>query len=143
VRFLLDTNVLSEPTKPRPDQNVLHWLELQDEDHLFLSVISIAEIKRGIALIGSGKRSASLGAWLKNDMLLRFERRIIHVDEEISLAWGDLMGVAKRLARPLSSMDGFIAATAITKNMIVVTRNAKDFSFLNIETINPWEEISE
>jgi len=143
VRFLLDTNVLSEPTKPRPDLNVLHWLELQDEDHLFLSAISIAKIQRGIALIGGGKKSASLSAWLKSDMLLRFERRIIHVDEEISLAWGDLMGVAKKLARPLSSMDGFIAATAIAKNMVLATRNTKDFDFLNIAIVNPWEEVLE
>jgi len=137
--FLLDTNVLSEPTKPRPDLHVLHWLETVEEDHLFLSVVSIAEIQRGIALMDRGKRSRMLTTWLENALLPRFERRIVHVDEAIAMTWGNLMGVAKTMARPLSSMDGLIAATAASNDMTLATRNTKDFDFLGIKLINPWK----
>lgn len=138
MRLLLDTNVLSEVTKPRPDIRVLEWLDGLDEDRAFISVVSIAEIRRGVALMDNGRKRDALAEWLAQDLPQRFERRVIPVDEPVALAWGDLMGAAKRSGRGMSSMDGLIAATAIARQLTLATRNIKDFEGLGIELFDPW-----
>jgi len=138
--FLLDTNVLSELVKPVPNLKVLTWLEKADEDRLFLSVVSIAEIKHGISLKDKGRKQNSLTAWLENDLLPRFDKHIIPIDQTIALAWGDLMGLSKRQGRHLAALDGFIAATTKTYHLTLVTRNIKDFDFLGLNLFNPWDE---
>jgi predicted nucleic acid-binding protein len=138
VKLLLDTNVLSEVTKPRPDEGVLKWLHGLDEDRTFISIVSIAEIRRGVALMDSGRKRDALGEWLSHELPQRFERRIIPVEGPVALAWGDLMALAKRSGRGLSSMDGLIAATAVAHQLTLVTRNTKDFEGLGIDMIDPW-----
>ena len=138
MRLLLDTNVLSEVTRPAPDLRVLRWLDRLDEDRSFISVVSIAEIRRGVALMDDGRRRDALAEWLARDLLQRFEQRVFHVDEPIALAWGDLMALAKRHGRGLSSMDGLIAATAISKELTLATRNTKGFEGFGIELCDPW-----
>lgn len=138
MRLLLDTNVLSEVTKPTPDMRVLAWLDRLDEDRSFISIVSIAEIRRGVALMDNGRKRDALAEWLARDLPQRFERRIIPVDEPVALSWGDLMGRAKRSGRGLSSMDGLIAATAIAHDLILATRNTRDFEGFGIELIDPW-----
>ena len=138
MRLLLDTNVLSEVTKPSPDTNVLGWLDRLDEDRTFISVVSIAEIRRGVALMNEGRRRDSLAEWLSRELPQRFEQRVLPVDEAVALAWGDLMGVAKRRGRGLSSMDGLIGATAIAQSLTLATRNTKDFEGFGIDLYNPW-----
>ena len=138
MRLLLDTNVLSEVTKPSPDANVLGWLDRLDEDRTFISVVSIAEIRRGVALMDEGRRRDSLTEWLARELPQRFEQRVLPVDEAVALAWGDLMGVAKRRGRGLSSMDGLIGATAIAQSLTLATRNVKDFDGFGIDLYNPW-----
>ena len=138
MRLLLDTNVLSEVTRPNPDMRVLAWLDQLDEDRSFVSIISIAEIRRGIALMDNGRKRDALVEWLARDLPQRFERRIIPVDEPVALAWGDLMGRAKRSGRGLSSMDGLIAATAVAHDLTLATRNTRDFEGFGIELIDPW-----
>ena len=138
MRLLLDTNVLSEVTKPSPDTDVLGWLDRLDEDRTFISVVSIAEIRRGVALMDEGRRRDSLTEWLARDLPQRFEQRVLPVDEAVALAWGDLMGVAKRRGRGLSSMDGLIGATAIAQRLTLATRNIKDFDGFEIDLYNPW-----
>ncbi|WP_037078292.1 type II toxin-antitoxin system VapC family toxin [Neorhizobium vignae] len=138
MRLLLDTNVLSEVTKPRPEAHVLEWLDGLDEDRAFISVVSIAEIRRGVALMDTGRKRDALAEWLARDLPHRFEHRVIPVDEPVALAWGDLMGLAKRSGRGLASMDGLIAATAIAHDLTLVTRNTKDFEGFGIEIIDPW-----
>ncbi|SFU22412.1 type II toxin-antitoxin system VapC family toxin [Mesorhizobium sp. YR577] len=139
MRLLLDTNVLSEVTKPNPDAHVLEWLDSLDEDRSFISVVSIAEIRRGVALMVNGRKRDSLAEWLAEDLPQRFEHRVLAVDEPVALAWGDLMGLAKRRGRGLSSMDGLIAATAIAQKLVLATRNIKDFEGFGIELFNPWD----
>lgn len=140
MRLLLDTNVLSEVTKPRPEGRVLEWLDGLDEDRTLISVVSIAEIRRGVALMDNGRKRDALVEWLARDLPQRFERRVIPVDERVALAWGDLMGDAKRSGRGMSSMDGLIAATAIAHDLALATRNTKDFEGFGIELIDPWVE---
>lgn len=138
MRLLLDTNVLSEVTKPSPDRGVLKWLDGLDEDRAFISVVSLAEIRRGVALMDEGRRREALGEWLARDLPQRFEHRVLVVDEPVALAWGDMMGLAKRRGRGLSSMDGLIAATAIAHDLTLATRNTKDFEGFGIEVFDPW-----
>jgi predicted nucleic acid-binding protein len=138
VRLLLDTNVLSEVTRPAPDARVLDWLDGLDEDRSFISVVSIAEIRRGVALMDEGRKREALADWLARDLPQRFEQRVLPVNEPVALAWGDLMGLAKRRGRGLSSMDGLIAATAIAQELTLATRNTKDFEGFGIELFDPW-----
>ncbi|WP_019171819.1 type II toxin-antitoxin system VapC family toxin [Pseudaminobacter salicylatoxidans] len=138
MRLLLDTNVLSEVTKPSPDTYVLEWLHRLDEDRTFISVVSIAEIRRGVALMDKGRRRDALTEWLARELPQRFEQRVLPVDEAVALAWGDLMGVTKRRGRGLSSMDGLIGATAIAQGLTLATRNIKDFDGFDIDLYNPW-----
>lgn len=138
MRLLLDTNVLSEVTKPAPEQRVLNWLGGLDEDRAFISVISIAEIRRGIALMDAGRRRNALDAWLASDLPQRFDQRILPVNEEVAVVWGDLMALTKRRGRGLSSMDALIGATAITNDLTLATRNQKDFEDLGVRLFDPW-----
>ncbi|PDQ20878.1 VapC toxin family PIN domain ribonuclease [Mesorhizobium sanjuanii] len=138
MRLLLDTNVLSEVTRPAPDARVLNWLDGLDEDRSFISVVSIAEIRRGVALMDEGRKREALAEWLAQDLPQRFEQRVLLVDEPVALAWGDLMGLAKRRGRGLSSMDGLIAATAIARELTLATRNTRDFEGFGIELFDPW-----
>ncbi|TZG32415.1 type II toxin-antitoxin system VapC family toxin [Agrobacterium sp. B1(2019)] len=138
MRLLLDTNVLSEVTKPRPDERVLKWLHELDEDRAFISIVSIAEIRRGVALMDSGRKRDALKEWLTYDLPQRFEHRTIPVDGPVAFAWGDLMALAKRNGRGLASMDGLIAATAVAHDLTLATRNTKDFEGLGIDIVDPW-----
>ncbi|MBB5278752.1 hypothetical protein HNR26_004866 [Rhizobium rosettiformans] len=138
MRLLLDTNVLSEVTKPSPDEGVLRWIHGLDEDRTFISIVSIAEIRRGVALMDSGRKRDALGEWLAHDLPQRFENRIIPVEGPVALAWGDLMALAKRSGRGLTSMDGLIAATAVAHQLTLATRNTKDFEGFGVDIINPW-----
>lgn len=138
MKLLLDTNVLSEVTRPWPDTRVLDWLDGLDEDRSFISVVSIAEIRRGVALMDEGRKREALAEWLARDLPQRFEQRVLRVDEPVALAWGDLMGLAKRQGRGMSSMDGLIAATAIARKLTLATRNTRDFEGFGIELFDPW-----
>jgi predicted nucleic acid-binding protein len=138
VKTLLDTNVLSEVTRPHPATHVLEWLDALDEDKTFISVVSLAEIRRGIALLDQGRRRSVLSEWLAADLPQRFGDRIIPVDQPVALAWGDLMAAAKRSGRGMSAMDGLIAATAIACDLTLATRNIKDFEGLDIKLLDPW-----
>lgn len=139
MRLLIDTNVLSEVRKPRPNESVLKWLHGLDEDRTFISVVSIAEIRRGVALMDSGRRRDALDEWLAHDLPQRFGNRIIPVEGSVALAWGDLMALAKRNGRGLASMDGLIAATAIAHQLTLATRKTKDFEGFGIGIIDPWD----
>lgn len=138
MSYLLDTNVLSEVRRPAPDVRVLDWLDQVDEDRVYLSVISIAEIARGVALLDAGRRRDELAAWLEHELPARFESRLIQIDEHIALTWGRLMGEAKRAGRGLSVMDGWIAAVALVQDLVLVTRNIRDFEGLGVPLLDPW-----
>jgi toxin FitB len=140
VNLLLDTNVLSEVRRPAPDPKVIGWLDTLDEDRCFISVASIAELKRGIALMSDGRRRSALAAWLSIDLPARFADRILPIDQVVAERWGELMADSRRSGVALSVMDGFFAATALTKNLTLATRNIKDFASFGVPLFNPWDD---
>lgn len=139
MSFLVDTNVLSEVRRPTPSPKVLAWLDEVDEDRAFISVISLAELRRGVALMDDGRRKAALADWLARDLPERFAGRILTIEPAIAEAWGDLMAQSQKVGKALSTMDGFLAATALARQLTLVTRNTKDFVPLGIPLFNPWE----
>ena len=138
MTFLVGANVLSEARRPEPDRQVLEWLDRLDEDRAFISVVSLAEIRRGVALMEAGRRRDALAEWLARDLLERFAGRILAVDENTAFAWGDLMAEAKRRCIGLASMDGLLAAAALTHDLTLVTRNVRDFESLGVRLFDPW-----
>jgi toxin FitB len=138
TNYLLDTNVVSEWVKPRPDSNVIRWLADANEDSVYLSVITFAEIEQGIAEMAPGRRRDALKSWLEKDLYLRFERRILVVDFPVASTWGSLMARGRRKGTPPNPIDAFFAATAEIHSLTVVTRNTRHFDKTGISTFNPW-----
>jgi predicted nucleic acid-binding protein len=141
VSLLLDTNVLSEVQRPAPSAKVLAWLDTIDEDRAFISVASIAELRRGVALLEDGRRRTALAAWLAHDLPERFAGRVLPIDHAVAERWGDLMAQSRRSGVALSVMDGFFAATALANNLTLVTRNVKDFVAFGVLLLNPWDNV--
>jgi toxin FitB len=141
VSFLVDTNVVSEWARPTPDAGVIGWLAGADEEGVFLSVVTLAELRRGVARLPLGRRRARLDAWLRHELPLRFARRILPIDAEIAAAWGDVVAEREQRGRPISTMDAFIAATARVHRLTLVTRNAADFEGSAAPIVNPWRAV--
>lgn len=140
MSYLLDTCVLSEFTRRQPHPRVVEWLSEADEDTLFLSVLAIGEIQHGIEKLEDSPRKEELHQWLTNDLLLRFEGRIVLLDVPVLLRWGELVGRLERQGRRLPAIDGLLAATALTHDLILATRNTEDFEHTGVKLLNPWEE---
>jgi hypothetical protein len=139
VSFLLDTNVISEWVRPQPDRNVIAWTAGLDEDRVFISVISFAEIRRGVEILPNGRRRERLAAWLAEDLPARFEQRILDTDLRVAETWGMLMARGPKIGLTLGSMDAFIAATARAHGLTLATRNIKDFQRLGLSLLDPWQ----
>ena len=138
MSFLLDTNVVSEWIKPRPDPGLIAWLASVDEDRTFLSVITIAEIRFGIERREPGQRRSKLESWLHGDLKARFDERTLLVNEAVAEMWGKISAARAALGRPIGAMDGFIAATALVFGLTLVTRNTADFENTVPSLLNPW-----
>jgi predicted nucleic acid-binding protein len=138
VTYLLDTNVVSEWAKPRPNAGVVAWLAAADEDQVFLSVVTLAELRHGIERMPHGTRRTRLSEWVQHELLLRFEGRILPIDSMVANAWGVIVARAEAVGRPMSVMDGFIAATAEVQGFTLVTRNVADFESALQGIVNPW-----
>ena len=138
MNFLLDTNVVSEWTKPRPDPGVASWLADMDEDRIFISVVTLAELRHGIERLSPGARRDRLDAWLAGEVPLRFEERLLDVDAETANMWGRVMARGQAAGRPPGTMDAFIAAVVLRHDMTLVTRNVSDFEALGVRYLNPW-----
>ena len=138
MNFLLDTNVVSEWTKPRPSAGVIAWLAEADEDRIFISVITIAELRHGIERLPAGARRNRLDTWLKEQVPLRFEERLLAVAVDTANVWGRVMAQGQAAGYRPGTMDAFIAATVLRHDMTLVTRNVSDFAPLGIRLVNPW-----
>lgn len=138
MSFLLDTNVVSEWVKPRPNPGVIAWLAEVDEDRAYLSVVTLAEIRHGVERLPNGSRRRQLDAWLRDELPLRFEGRVLPVDEAVAESWGGLVARREETGRPIGVTDAFIAATANVHALKLVTRNESDFGSAVKEIVNPW-----
>ncbi|HEV2397431.1 MAG TPA: type II toxin-antitoxin system VapC family toxin [Candidatus Sulfotelmatobacter sp.] len=139
MNFLLDTNVVSEPMKVRPNAGVLSWLAQVDEDSVFLSVVTITELRYGIERLAAGKRRDRLEGWLRKDLTSRFGERILPVDLEIADACGRVVARRETVGRPIDPRDAFLAATAEIRGLTLVTRNVSDFEATVKDIVTPWE----
>lgn len=138
MSFLLDTNVISEWAKPEPHSGVIAWLAHVEESQVFLSVVTLAEVRHGIARMPSGIRRDRLDLWLREELPARFVHRVLPIDVEIADAWGLLIAQSSSRGRPLQAMDAFLAATASVHGLTLVTRNVSDFAVLGLPVFNPW-----
>jgi toxin FitB len=137
LNYLLDTNAVSEWVKPRPNPGVIRWMESADEDRVFLSVITLAELRYGVERMPDGARRNRLEGWLQQELPLRFEGRILPVDDKIADTWGKAVSRNEAAGRPISAMDAFLAATAEVHRLTLVTRNVGHFPLLK-SLLNPW-----
>jgi predicted nucleic acid-binding protein len=136
--FLLDTNVISELVKAKPEPRVTRWIETTDETLLYLSVLTLGEIRKGIASLPHSARRAGLEAWLDHDLALRFSDRILPIDQQVADRWGRIAGSAAARKSPLPVIDGLFAATAQHHNLILVTRNIRDITATGVPAFDPW-----
>jgi predicted nucleic acid-binding protein len=137
--FLLDTNVLSEPGRPSPNEDVLGWLKDLDPLDAYLSVLTLGDIEKGVSLMAPGPQKASLRQWLAHDLPGHFLGRILPVDEAVSLAWGNLDAQGQRVGRPLPAIDGLLLATASVHDLTFVTRNLRDCGDRGVPVFSPWD----
>ncbi len=140
MNYLLDTCVVSELVKKSPSRRVVEWISQQEESRLFLSAITLGEIRKGITLLAAGRKRRRLEEWLERDLKPRFRGRILGIDAEVALQWGSVAADAQRRGRPLPVLDGLLAATALVGNLVLVTRNTAHVEATGAELSDPWIE---
>jgi len=138
--YLLDTNCISEFVRAEPDPGVMTWLEAADEALLYLSVLTMGEIRKGIAGLSQGKRRTRLETWLEVELRARFASRILSVDAAVADRWGLLAAGARSEGKSLSTIDGLLAATALQHNLTIVSRNVSGFANVRVQVLNPWQK---
>jgi len=137
--YLLDTNVLSEYSRVAgPDRGVRSWVESTSRSVQYVSVITLAEIEKGIELLTPGRRRTELGLWLRRELEVWFAGRTLVVDRPVASVWAALMADGVRTGRPLPLVDSMIAATALVNGLTVVTRNTRDFAHTSVKVFNLW-----
>jgi len=138
MTYLIDTNIVSEMSRPKPDTRVVAWLAAREPEDRFISVITAGELETGILRLPPGKRRNALRKWLEQTVLADFHGAILPVSLDVARAWSELAATAIRIGRPLQTSDGLIAATALVHGLILATRNAKDFEGRGIKVSDPW-----
>ena len=138
MRFLLDTCVLSELVRPRPDAGVVEWVESQDEESLCISVLTLGELHKGVAKLPDSRKRRRLARWLETDLRKRFEGRVLTVNAEVAVKWGEIQGRAEAGGETLPVVDSLLAATALTHDLSIVTRNTSDIERSSAQVLNPW-----
>lgn len=139
MSYLLDTCVISELIKSTPEPTVVEWIDSIEEDKLYLSVITIGELEKGIAKLKPSKRKSKIKEWLNDDLLIRFNKHILILDIDIFQQWGTLTASLEKQGIKMPTIDSLIAATALTHNLCLITRNEKDFRNCDITILNPWK----
>ena len=139
MSFLLDTNVVSEIARPRPDKAVLAWFDSVGDERLYLSVLSLGEIRKGVDRLPPSERRARLTAWLEQDLPGWFGPRLLPIDGPVADRWGRVLAASER---SLPAIDSLLAATALVHGLALVTRNLADFEGTGVTLIDPWRERS-
>lgn len=140
MSWLLDTCVLSELARPQPDQGVVLWLSAAEETALYLSVLTLGELEKGIAKLASSPRRRQIEDWVRNELAERFAGRVLAVDQNVAEHWGRLSGESEARGEPLPVIDALLAATSIVHGLEVVTRNVADLERCGARCVNPWSD---
>ena len=140
MNFLIDTCVISEIIKPKPSKRLTGWLTRQDENDIYLSVLTLGEIQKGIEKLTDIKRKRKIHLWVEQDLKERFKKKILPIDTQVAMIWGQIQGLAEKKGRGMPTIDGLIAATAIAGNLVVVTRNIGDMKESGVALYDPWTE---
>ena len=136
MSYLIDTNVLSELRRKEPNPCVVAWFEERPATTLYVSVLTLGEIRKGIEALGKSKRKLKLLDWFETELPAFFSGRVLPIDKEVADRWGRLLAAARR---PFPAIDSLLAATALTHGLALVTRNVNDFPHPDLEIINSWE----
>lgn len=139
MNYLLDTCIISEGARPRPDRRVTAWQASVPQERMFLSVLTLGEIQKGIVRAADAVKASRLKQWLDVDVRVRFAGRILALDEETLLAWGEISGRAEARGEPLPVIDSLLAATALVHHLALVTRDTVDLSEVGIDVLDPWK----
>ncbi|RRD44832.1 type II toxin-antitoxin system VapC family toxin [Comamonadaceae bacterium OH3737_COT-264] len=137
MSYLIDTNVMSELRKRQADANLVAWMQARPRESLYLSVLSLGEIRKGIEGVADAAFRQTLTDWLEVDLPKYFLGRVLGVDAQIADRWGRLQASA---GRTLPVVDAMLAATALQHDLTLVTRNVKDFEGLGVQLVNPWQD---
>jgi predicted nucleic acid-binding protein len=140
VSFLLDTSVISELVRKIPYLPVVEWIGAQHESSLYLSVVTIGELEKGIARLPASARKSKLQSWVRRDLVERFGERLLPIDIRAATRWGTLTGESEKRGQPLPVIDSLIAETALAHGLAVVTRNVVDFERCGVACVNPWDQ---
>ena len=139
MSFLLDTNVISEPQQKQPDENVLRWIDENDYTRFFLSVITIGELKKGVERLPSGQKKARLHNWVE-ELRVKLSYRILPLTEQTLLTWAKVNADYENRGLSRSAFDSLLEATAIENDLILVTRNVRNFKNTQVTILNPWKD---
>jgi len=141
MKYLIDTCVISELMKTKPNPKVINWINKYPQEDLYLSVIiiTIMEIKKGICKLVDGTKKEQLNYWLKNNILTKFENNLLKIDSKIALKWGEIQASTELSGYKQPILDSLIATSALEFDLIVATRNTKDFIHSGCKIFNPWE----
>lgn len=139
MSYLIDTCCISELIKKEPNSNVVKWFSMVDETTLFLSVVTLGELRKGVEKLADSRRKDELSYWISNDLTNRFRNRIINISVREMNEWGVMLAQAELSGRPIPAVDALIASTARVHSLAVVTRNVRDFENTGVEVVNPWD----
>jgi predicted nucleic acid-binding protein len=140
MSYLLDTCCISELVKKNPNPDVEKWIASQDEQSMYLSVITFGELRKGIEKLPDSKKKKELSRWINEDLNKRFKNRIINITMDIANKWGEILATAEKQGRSLPAIDSLLAATALVNDLTIVTRNTQDMDGSGVDIINPWSE---
>ena len=141
MNYLLDTCVLSELIKPKPSRNVIRWISAIDERCLYISVLTIGEIHKGIEKLSESKKKTNLHKWVNFDLKERFDNKILNIDINTATIWGKVQAQSELTGQTLPTIDGLIACTGIAYDLTVATRNIKDMKVSGVSLVSPWDLI--
>ncbi len=139
MKYLLDTNIVSELVAKHPNPRVVQWIDTLDPNSVYLSVITIGELRKGIEKLSDSKRKDTLRMWLNDDLLIRFSGRLLVLDLPVMLTWGEMVGQLERAGQPLPAIDSLIAALALYHHCTLATCNTDDFRATGVALLNPWQ----
>lgn len=140
MSYLLDTSVLSELVKRNPRRQVVNWVDEQEESTLFLSVLTVGELEKGIAKLPASARRTNLISWVRRELAGRFGDRLLPIDVRVAERWGAMAGESEKRGKPLPVIDSLLAATALVHDLQIVTRNVADFEPCGVVCVNLWDD---